>query len=156
MKRFYLVVMVLLSSLSYSQTYTELMRIVEKNDFKRVMIENNFQLDSESELDTVYGLDMVKDRDGENLSFVRGYYSDIYWNLKFIDTKRLINRYGNYEDITDTIKRECNYRDIFYVNGRDYVVYECDESKFDGYIGFVISENIGYIRYFPKKFWEDE
>ena len=59
MKRFYLVVMVLLSSLSYSQTYRELMRIVEENDFKRVMIENNFQLDNESELGLLYGLDIL-------------------------------------------------------------------------------------------------
>jgi len=36
------------------------------------------------------------------------------------------------------------------VDGVDYVVYKCDESKFEGSIGFVISNNSGFIRYFPN------
>ena len=46
MKKSYLLIFGLLPILSYSQTYSELMWIVGENDFKRVMIENDFQFDT--------------------------------------------------------------------------------------------------------------
>ena len=36
-------------------------------------------------------------------------------------------------------------------NNNDYVSYRCEESEFDGKIGFMISNNNGFIRYFPNK-----
>ena len=55
---------------------------------------------------------------------------------------------GDYDDIVESIKEKCSYVDI---EDEVYVSYKCDESEFDGKIGFMISEGNGYIRYFPIK-----
>jgi hypothetical protein len=41
--------------------------------------------------------------------------------------------------------------DVIGVDGIDYVVYNCIESRFEGDIGFVIYDGSGLIRYFPKE-----
>ena len=55
MKKSYLLIFGLLPILSYSQTYSELMWIVGENDFKRVMIENDFQFDTILDGTIIYG-----------------------------------------------------------------------------------------------------
>ena len=63
----------------------------------------------------------------------------------------MIYRFGQYEEIVDSIKEKCDYVDVIGVDGIDYVVYRCIESRFEGDIGFVIYDGSGLIRYFPKE-----
>lgn len=152
MKKIYLLILWLLPLLSYSQTYSELMGIVRENDFKKVMIENDFQFDTILGGTIIYGYNLVKDSKEGSKSLVWGVYNeDGIWKLQFVDKKTLLYRFGQYEEIVDSIKEKCNYVDVIGVNGIDYVVYRCNESKFEGNIGFVIYENNGLIRYFPKE-----
>ena len=58
MKKIYLLILGLLPLLSYSQTYSELMGIVGENDFKRVMIENDFQFDTILDGTIFYGYNL--------------------------------------------------------------------------------------------------
>ena len=67
-----------------------------------------------------------------------------------VSRKRFEQVVGDYENITDSIKEECVYFDIISHNEMDYVSYNCLDSKFDGRIGFMITDNRGFIRYFPK------
>ncbi len=152
MKKSYLLIFGLLPLLSYSQTYSELMGIVGENDFKRVMIENDFQFDTILDGTIIYGYNLVKDsKEGSKSLVWGGYNEDGVWKLQFVDKKTLIYRFGEYEVIVDSIKEKCSYVNVIDVDGVDYVVYKCDESKFEGNIGFVISDDNGYIRYFPKE-----
>lgn len=138
--------------ISYSQTYNELMGIKGVNDFKRVMIENDYQFDTIVDGNIVYGFNLVKDAKEGSKSLAWGVYKENgVWGLVFIDKKTLLFRYGAYEDITDRIKAKCRYVDVVDVDGVDYVVYKCDESKFEGNIGFVIYDDRGFIRYFPNE-----
>ena len=66
----------------------------------------------------------------------------------FFDRKTIIYQRGDYDDIVEGIKDNCSYVDI---ENELYVSYRCDESEFDGKIGFMISDSNGYIRYFPKE-----
>ena len=43
------------------------------------------------------------------------------------------------------------YYTIMNYNGTDYVTYSCPASKYDGKIGFMISEGSGFIRHFPNE-----
>ena len=152
MKKYYLLILGLLPLISYSQTYSELMGIVGENDFKKVMIENDFQFDTILDGTILYGYNLVKDsKEGSRSLVWGGYNEDGVWKLKFHDKKTLIYRFGQYEDIVNSIKENCNYVDVIDVDGIDYVVYRCYESKFEGNIGFVISDDSGLIRYFPKE-----
>tara|TARA_R110000803_G_scaffold209272_1_gene278695 strand:- start:557 stop:1030 length:474 start_codon:yes stop_codon:yes gene_type:complete len=142
----------LIPFISNSQTYNELMGIVNETDFKRVMIENDFQFDSNTDGVISYGLDMEKDEDGLTRSLVWGGYGteSLIWQLQFADRKISLYRFSEYSNITDNIKEKCIYVNIVDVKEIDFVVYKCDESKFEGNIGFVIYKNVGVIRYFPN------
>ena len=72
MKKSYLLIFGLLPILSYSQTYSELMWIVGENDFKRVMIENDFQFDTILDGTIIYGYNLVKDSKEGSKSLVWG------------------------------------------------------------------------------------
>jgi hypothetical protein len=152
MKKVKLLLLGLLPLLSYSQTYSELMWIVGENDFKRVMIENDFQFDTILDGTIIYGYNLVKDsKEGSKSLVWGGYNKNGVWKLQFADKKTLIYRFGQYEEIVDSIKEKCDYVDVIGVDGIDYVVYRCIESRFEGDIGFVIYDGSGLIRYFPKE-----
>jgi hypothetical protein len=136
--------------ISFSQTFEELSIIDSLDDFKKVMIENKYEFDSVDEDERViYGFNLTKDSINGNKSEKWGSYSkDGSWSLLFFDRKTIIYQRGDYDDIVEGIKDNCSYVDI---ENELYVSYRCDESEFDGKIGFMISDSNGYIRYFPKE-----
>ena len=138
--------------ISLSQTFDELKMIVSLDDFKKVMIENKYEFDEiNDDGDWSYGFNIVKDSLNRKGSEKWGsYYKDGSWKIQFNERNTIIYKLGDYDDIVESIKGECNYIGIekFYKNN-DYVSYNCNESKFDGKIGFMISDGSGYIRYFP-------
>lgn len=152
MKKCLLITFCLLPFLTYSQSFNEMMEIVDIKTFKKVMIENDYQLDRMEGDILLYGYNLVKDEVEGSKSEKWGFHNgDNVWKIQYVDRGALIDRYGDYPYIVDRIKNRCDFVDIIDVGGVDYVVYKCDESKFDGNIGFVISNNNGYIRYFPKE-----
>lgn len=136
--------------ISFSQTFEELSIINSLDDFKKVMIENKYEFDSvDDDERVIYGFNLTKDSINGNKSEKWGSYSkDGSWSLLFFDRKTIIYQRGDYDDIVEGIKDNCSYVDI---ENELYVSYRCDESEFDGKIGFMISDSNGYIRYFPKE-----
>ena len=120
------------------------------DDFKKVMIENKYEFDSvEDDGRVIYGFNLVKDEENGNKSEKWGSYrEDGSWGLQFNDRKTIIYQRGDYDDIVEGIKDNCSYVDI---ENELYVSYRCDESEFDGKIGFMISDSNGYIKFFPNK-----
>ena len=147
-----ILILLLLPIVSISQSYDELKSINDLDQFKKVMIENKYQFDKvDDDGGVIYGFGLVKDEENGNKSEKWGLYNeDGSWSLQFIDRETIIYRYGDYESITESIKDECRYDNIVSRNGVDFVSYRCDDSKFNGTIGFVIDDNAGYIRYFPN------
>lgn len=136
--------------ISFSQTFEELSIINSLDDFKKVMIENKYEFDSvDDDERVIYGFNLTKDSINGNKSEKWGSYSkDGSWSLLFFDRKTIIYQRGDYDDIVEGIKDNCSYVDI---ENELYVSYRCNESEFDGKIGFMISDSNGYIRYFPKE-----
>ena len=139
---------------SLGQTFDDLKLINNENDFKRVMIESNYQFDLINDDGYIlYGYNLIKDSIEGSRSEKWGSYNTKTggWMIQFNDRGTLIYQYGDYEDITNSIKFQCKYNDIVSANETDYVTYSCDDSKFNGKIGFVLSEDTGYIRFFPNE-----
>ena len=149
MKR--LLLLLFIPILSFSQNFDELKLIDSLDDFKKVMIENQFQFDKvDSDGSVVYGFGLVKDSINGSKSEKWGSYDkDGSWRLQFSDRKTIIYKFGDYEEIVESIKEDCDYVNIVNYRDSDYVTYKCEDSKFEGKIGFVITDDTGYIRYFP-------
>ena len=154
-----LILLLLIPIFTYSQYYDELMGIESLNDFKKVMIENGYEMDYEDERRVVFGYNLVRKVGETNKSEKWGiYYKDskimIY---QFNETPlNILTRYGDYDDIVDNIKSKCEYDDIIVVEDEsgvlksEYVGYICSESKLDGNFGFMVSEGNGYVQFFPN------
>ena len=141
----------LLPTTLLSQTYNELMSINDLDSFKKVMIENKYEFDDvDDDGRVIYGFGLVRDSIDGNRSEKWGSYGKKSgrWSLQFNERNTIIYKLGDYDDIVESIKEKCSYVDI---ENEVYVSYKCDESKFDGKIGFMISEGNGYISYFPNE-----
>tara|TARA_B100001093_G_scaffold512089_1_gene581302 strand:- start:161 stop:640 length:480 start_codon:yes stop_codon:yes gene_type:complete len=140
---------------SFGQTYKDLMSINDLDSFKKVMIENKYQYDSSTkEGSVVYGYEIVRDSIEGNKSMKWASYDikEKSWSLQYsATTTNILLDYGNYDNITETIMDECVYSKIKNRNDVDYATYNCQESKFDGTIGFVINDGTAYIRHFPSE-----
>jgi len=145
-----LILLLLLPTTLLSQTYSELMSIDSLDDFKRVVIENQYEFDDVDD----YGTMLYKYR--ENLAFgieEKGgaYYKSGTWAFLFYRRDTALRPFGDYEDIVEEIKDNCSYVGIENHEENDYVIYKCEESNLDGKIGFMIREGVGFIRYFPNE-----
>lgn len=127
------------------------MTIDSLDDFKRVVIENNYELDK---IDYDGGLIYVLLSSNGDESVREGrYWKDGSWQLQFgrKGSLLLLGQIWAYEDIVEEIKDNCSYVGIENHEEKDYVSYKCEESNLDGKIGFMISEGVGFIRYFPNE-----
>jgi hypothetical protein len=150
-----IIILLLIPIISFSQTFNELKMINSLDDFKKVMIENKYEFDEiDSDGMWLYGFNRMEvDSLGNKGSEKWGMFSkDGSWKIQFNKRNNFLYPLGDYDEIVENIKDECIYVGIekFYEN-YDYVTYSCNESKFDGKIGFMISDGRGNIRYFPKK-----
>jgi len=157
MKKIFLALIFFITPIiSNSQTFNELKIIKSVNDFKKIMIENNFQsykYEGEGK-DVDFNKDIVvfKKIEGKNGGGVKyaifwQYEGVVFnWALKFNKTTKLdfdengkkIKEYGDYTDIVDSVKKECKYLEILNVNEKDYVCYICDGNM---KYGFCIDKN---------------
>ena len=146
-----LILLLLIPILTYSQTYNELMTIDSLDDFKRVMIENKYELDK---IDDDGGLIYILLSINGDQSIREGrYWKDGSWQLQFgrKGSLLLLSQIMDYEDTVEGIRDNCSYVNIENIKEIDYVSYQCEYSDFDGKIGFMIREGVGFIRYFPNK-----
>ena len=127
------------------------MTIDSLDDFKRVMIENQYEFE---EVDD-YGARRYKYRlessglvDEEKWG---AWWEDGTWALVFSRRESLLRQFGDYEDIVEEIKDNCSYVGIENHEENDYVSYKCEGNNLDGKIGFTIIEGVGVIRYFPNE-----
>ena len=128
------------------------MTIDSLDDFKRVMIENQYEFDEEEDSATMVYKYRVESFALGNEEKVGAWYEDGTWVLMFSRTESsLLRRFGDYDDIVEEIKDNCSYIGIDKVKEDDYVFYQCEESSFDGKIGFSIIEGLGVIAYFSNQ-----
>jgi len=163
MKR--LIFLLFIPIISYSQiSYKDVMSINSEKMFKKVMIENGYEVGQSPDEDYItYGFDIERDSldgmksnkwgwygvedDGFVLTFSRNTLLNSFLNLKEDRSE------NEYDLIIKEIKKNCKYFDILTHTTEDdeeldYVCYSCSESKYKGKIGFMISEGWGYIRHF--------
>tara|TARA_B100000575_G_C22660485_1_gene404160 strand:- start:2 stop:460 length:459 start_codon:yes stop_codon:yes gene_type:complete len=148
-----LILLLLIPMITYSQTYNELMGIESMNDFKRVMIENGYEMGVEDDTYVGYGYNMEVE-EGEEVAEKWGMYFKKYGVMVFTFNETpldIFTRFGDYDDIVDNIKSKCEYDDIIVIDeGEEYVGYICSESKLDGKFGFNVIDKAGYIIFYPK------
>ena len=134
-----LLLLLLIPTLSYSQiTFKNIMSINSENTFKRVMIENGYELLSKDNKNLIYDLPSLSlgGFDLKTSVFVFTFFRD---GRKF------------YDSIVDDIKESCTFLGLREYDDFDFVCYSCSESKYKGDIGFMVSEKIGQIKHFPKE-----
>jgi hypothetical protein len=149
-------ILLLIPIISTAQSLNELRMIKNVNDFKKVMIENNFQnyvyvgenKDIESNKDlVVYQKIEGKYKEGKKYAMYWPNKSMVFnWILTFNKATKydydengnMIKEYGDYNDIVDSIKKECKYLEIRSIKDKDYVCYICDN---DVKIGFAIDKD---------------
>ena len=160
MKR--LLLLFLIPTLSYSQiTFEDIMSINSEKTFKRVMIENDFELDVEPSVDKIwYGIDIEKDSVNGNQSVLWGSYYKRNGEFRFkfsivnkdwLGSEIDVSKHP-YNLIENKIKKNCEFYDIIEEFGDDYSCYSCPQSKYKGKIGFTTTDGGGIIRHIiPKK-----
>ena len=149
---------------SFSQiSYKDIMSINSVDQCKRVMIENGYEFNEIDDDGWIsYGLNIVRDSiDGNrSTSWSSIHPKDNRWSIRFVRTTLLEDLLGGgggdkseypYDLIVKDIKEKCKYYKILNYKGDDYVSYSCSESSYKGKIGFVIIEDFGIIRHFPKE-----
>ena len=175
MKKLFLLLFIV-PVIGFSQiTYKDVMSINSEKMFKKVMIENGYEFES-NDGELIYGYDKLSKQlidagesvyeiqkdsiDGNKsskwghyrkndeflLSFSRNSVLGSFFNLEEDNTE------NEYDLIVKEIKKNCKYYDIIskdYGDGIiDYVCYSCVGSKYKGKIGFMVSEGWGYIKHF--------
>lgn len=147
--------------IGFSQiSFSDIMRLNSLDKFKRLVIENGFEYESNDDDWLIYGFNIVKDSLEGNKSSKWAYYNtkDNRFALSFSRTTALGSLFGvdekmasnPYDRIVADIKKKCKYYKIINYKGTDYVAYSCSGSSYKGKIGFVVSEGSGIIRHFVK------
>ena len=163
MKKLFLLLFIV-PLIGFSQiTYNDVMSINSEKMFKKVMIENGYEWNSNDEGRLIYGYEIQKDSiEGDKSIKWGNYYKGGEFILSFSRTSFLGSIFNLEEDYTENeydlivkeIKKNCKYYDIItFINKDDdeeldYVCYSCVDSKYKGKIGFMVSEGWGYIRHF--------
>ena len=149
-----------LPSVSFGQTYNEIMSINSLDTYKKVVIENGYEY-GDIDGDWIrYGFDVTRDSTNTIISrkiFTSYNTKDHRWSFQIPMTfevffvKEETENASKYYSITKEIKANCKYYKILNYKEDDYVSYSCSESSYKGKIGFVISEGWGIIRHFPEE-----
>ena len=152
MKKFILLLL-LIPFISFSQTYKDVMSIKSEDMFKKVAIENGYEFDNIDEDDWItYGFNITRDSIKGNKSLKWMYYNSKDDRFVLVFSRDSFDIFKNpYDLIVNNIKQKCKYYKIINNNGIDFVTYSCSESSYKGKIGFMISEGQGVIRQFLEE-----
>ena len=150
-----LTLLLLLPLISFSQTYKDVMSIKDVDTFKKVVIENNYEVNDEAGEGLInYGYNIVKDSINGNKSMKWAFYNPE--DDMFVLTFSKESFFGTsdeteYDKIYDVVKDKCSYYKIINNEGTDFVTYSCPESSYKGKIGFVVMDDTGIIMHFPNE-----
>ena len=160
-----LLLLLFIPLISFGQiTFKDVMSISSQDQFKRVMIENNYEFDSiDEDGDLIYGVDIVKDsREGnESTSWAWHNETGNGWGVSFT-RKTILSEFlgtnpdtseNSYDLIVSEIKEKCKFYKIITseISKVDYSCYSCTSSTYKGKIGFTVKEGWGYIMHFPEE-----
>jgi hypothetical protein len=157
-----LILLLFIPLISFSQiSFKDVMLISSLDQFKRVMIENNYESsESDNAGMIVYGLNIAKDSIKGNSSSSWAFYdeTDNKWGLTFNRTNLLSTFLGTdadnsenpYDLILEEVKEKCKFYKIITESDNDYACYSCASSTYKGKIGFMVFEDAGLIRHFPE------
>ena len=162
MKKF-LLILLFIPLLSFSQSYKDLMSINSVDMFKKAVIENGYEFSNEKDGDITYGFNIMRDSIDGDKSIKWAYYNtnNDRWTFSF-SRSNMLNSFASallgasseetpdstYDTIVDEIKEKCKYYKIQNINGVDFVTYSCSDSTYKGKIGFAISEGSGIITHY--------
>ena len=133
---------------SFGQSYLDIMSISSLENFKKVVIENDYQLDYENEKLIRYNY--IGDKRSGTIRTGVYNINDNTWEFSFIRPEYDFQK-TPYDLIVDDIKERCKYYKIINVNNVDFVSYSCTESTYSGSLGFVIYDGYGVIKMFPTR-----
>lgn len=147
-----LLLLLFIPFVSFSQTFENVMSINSIDDFKRVAIENGYELYKEDDTKVFYAYNLVKEESEEDsmergLVYFKGVNSFIFTIYKRMSLlgKTIARDNTLYDEIVDEIKTKCTYNEIIKHNGLDFVSYQCSEYKDNVAIGFAIKDGWGMI-----------
>ena len=145
MKR--LLLLFTIPTLSYSQiTYKDIMNIHTENTYKKVVIENGYELMSKDDTIINYGLD-VSNLFGNEMGNSFSSYNKISGGFYFGFSD---NTKEEYDLIVDELKEKCKFFEIFETEETDFVLYSCSESKYSGKIGISVYDGMNIIIHYPE------
>jgi len=140
-------------------TYNDIMSINSEDTYKKVMVDIGYELDIPNDTTIRYGLDIQKDTiRGYNVSSEWMVYDKrskefrLYWwytNKDFILKERDPSEHP-YNIILDDVKEKCTFYDKVDIDDYNYDFYDCDESSFNGRVGFVMTDTICFIQQLIK------
>ena len=147
-----LLLLLFIPFVSFSQTYENVMSVKSIDDFKRVAIENGYELYEEDDSKVFYAYNLVKE-EGEETQMERGlaYFKGV--NTFMFTISKQYSLLGKtitmdntlYDEIVDEIKTKCTYNKISKQLELDFVTYKCSEYKDNITIGFAIKDGWGMI-----------
>ena len=166
-----LLILLLASFNGFTQSYKEVMSIKDLDSFKKVCIENNY------ELVTPQKVKQELEDAGETMpeDSINMLFEDVVWYRKGDDRMLYqtsdngqldkdafsiqINRetlwgtpiVNDYNDLLEDVKKNCKYVKIITTEtGNDYASYSCAESLYKGKIGFRVDGREGIVWTFPN------
>mgnify|MGYP001228627055 CR=1 FL=1 len=148
--------------ISFSQvSFNELMSIDSKDTFIKLMIDKKYSGINSDVSDIAFALEPETSDEGKPLSTSFSYYysfSNTY-EFEFQRKGTYTNVYTGavvregivsnpYDPLLRKVKRKCDYIEIRTIGTRNYVLYDCDKAKFDGFIGLTVSGTSGIVKTF--------
>lgn len=143
MKNLILLFLLILPLSVHSQiTFSDLKKIDSKQDFDRLCIEQGFEkIPGSTYADVEYVFRPNEDyTDAEIFAY---WYPTLTESMfAFVTDGGNGEQYDTYQNITNDIKRSCNFDSV----SEDLVYYTCTGSIYRGKIGFGIREGLGVIK----------
>ena len=160
MKHLLLFLLLPLTLISQVQ-FDDLMEINSLNDFKKVVIENNYT----ATRDQPFSSFLFYGKGKKSLENYDWYCHSATYNLTdstfsfgfelddnclFLSSSLSSEKYSRcpYLPLIEEIKNQCEYEAILNYDGEDYVTYKCADSKFGGLLGIMTAFGRGNIRSF--------
>lgn len=162
------IILLFISFNGFTQSYKEVMSIKDIDSFKKVCIENNYELFTPEKLkEDLERAEETMPEDSINMLF-----EDVIWYRKgddrmFYKTKEnafslQIERktfwFDNeikdnpYDKLLEDVKKNCKYfKIITTASGNDYASYSCAESLYKGKLGFRVDGTEGIVWTFPNE-----
>lgn len=156
-KLFTLFILLFIPFLSFSQTFSEVMRIDSKEQFVRTMVENGYERISNEDNQLTYALNPTKNDDGEAIStaFVNYFKADsggagVLFQFQLKNMLGVALDDTVYDKLFYFTKTKCDYDSLIpnvYDTSDEMVQYRCNLNEDERRIAFSKKDGTGYIFY---------